>query len=68
MTVPTGGLASSAAMERAIKAVRQQDTRLNLVFEEGSTLQIQTAEPTAIAMWLEITKRIPGIVGAIYTP
>ena len=68
MTVQTGGSVSSARTGGRVEAVRQQDTRLNLDFEDGGTLEIQTAEPTAIAKWLENTKRIHGIVGAIYTP
>jgi hypothetical protein len=30
--------------------VRQQDTTLNLVFEDGRTWEISTAEPTASVM------------------
>jgi hypothetical protein len=34
----------------AVKAVRQQDNRLSLDFEDGGTWEIQTAEPTASVM------------------
>jgi hypothetical protein len=51
-----------------IKAARQQDNQLHLDFEDSGTWRIQTAEPTPIAMWLENTKGIHGIVGTIFTP
>jgi hypothetical protein len=50
MTVQTGGSASSASTGGTVKAVRQEGTRLNLDFEEGGTLEIQTVEPTASVM------------------
>jgi hypothetical protein len=50
MTVQTGGSACSASTGGAVKAVRQQDTRLTLDFEDGATWEIQTAEPTASVM------------------
>jgi hypothetical protein len=50
MTVQTGGSASSASTGGAVKAVRQQDNRLHLDFEDGGAWEIQTAEPTASVM------------------
>jgi hypothetical protein len=50
MTVRTGGSVSSASTGGAVKAVRQQDDRLHLDFEDGGTWEIQTAEPTASVM------------------
>jgi hypothetical protein len=50
MTVKTSGSSNSASTGGTIKAVRQADTTLNLDFEDGSTLTITTAEPTASVM------------------
>src|SRR5262249_38320406 len=50
MTVQTGGAVSSAATGGTVKAVRQQDTRLNRDSEGGGTWEIKTAEPTASVM------------------
>jgi hypothetical protein len=33
-----------------VRAVRQKDTTLNLDFEDGSTLEVTTAEPTSSVM------------------
>jgi len=46
-TVQTGGSASSASTGGTVKAVCQQGNQLHLDFEEGGTLENQTAEPTA---------------------
>lgn len=35
---------------RTVKAVRQDDTRLYLDFEDGSTLTVKTAEPASSVM------------------
>jgi hypothetical protein len=50
MTVQTAGSVNSASTGGTVKAVRQQDTTLNLDFEDGGTWEIQTAEPTASVM------------------
>jgi hypothetical protein len=50
MTVQTGDVSGSAASGGKVKAVRQEETTLNLDLQEGGTLEIQTAEPTASVM------------------
>ncbi len=51
MTVQTAPSSSnSAATGGTVKAVRQQDTRLDLDFEDGSTLELTTAEATSSVM------------------
>jgi hypothetical protein len=47
MIVQTGGPVSSASTGGTAEAVRQQSTTLNLDFEGGGSMEIQTAEPTA---------------------
>jgi hypothetical protein len=51
MTVQTAPSESnSASTGGTVKAVRQQDTRLDLDFADGSTLEIITAEATSSVM------------------
>lgn len=50
MTVQTAGASNSAATGGTIKAVRQAGTRLDLDFEAGETLEVQTAEETSSVM------------------
>ncbi len=50
MTVKTAGSSNSAATGGKIKAVRQQDTTLNLDLENGNTLSVTTAEATSSVM------------------
>jgi hypothetical protein len=55
---------SSAATAGTVKAVRQQDTRLNLDFEEGVTLEVQTPEPTSSVMVRDKDHRSVGHCGS----
>ena len=50
MTVKTVGSSNSASTGGTIKAVRQQDTTLELDFDNGATLTIATAEATSSVM------------------
>jgi hypothetical protein len=51
MTVKiAAGNGNNAATGGTVRAVRQQDTTLNLDFESGNTLTIQTIEPTSSVM------------------
>ncbi len=50
MTVKTAGSSNSGVSGQTIKAVRQQDTTLSLDFENGTSLDIQTAEATSSVM------------------
>lgn len=50
MTVRTSGPAKGAGAQAKVKAVRQQGTTLNLDLEDGSTVEIPTAEETSSVM------------------
>jgi hypothetical protein len=50
MTVQTSGSSNSASTGGTVKAVRQQGTTLSLDMENGSTMEIQTAEETSSVM------------------
>ena len=50
MTVKTSGNSNSASTGGKVKAVRQQGTRLDLDFENGTTLEVPLAEATSSVM------------------
>ena len=50
MTVQTDGTVLTIADGGTVSAVRQADTTLQLVFEDGSMLNIATAEETSCVM------------------
>ena len=50
MTVKTAGNTNSAVSGQTVKAVRQQDTTLSLDFENGTSLDISTAEASSSVM------------------
>ncbi len=50
MTVTLGGNKPAVSPGQTIRAVRQRDRTLNLDFENGTTLGIETAEVTSCVM------------------
>lgn len=50
MTIKTAGSSNSAATGGTVKAVRQAGTTLSLDMEDGSTVEIETAEATSSVM------------------
>src|SRR5438067_7763845 len=47
MTIKTSGSSNSGSTGGTIEKVRQKDNELDLDMEGGSTMKIQTAEPTS---------------------
>jgi hypothetical protein len=50
MTVKTAGSANTGSTGGTVKSVRQEGTELNLDFEDGGTLTMQTEEATSSVM------------------